>query len=90
MLFVLNVADYLLTMWALNLGGIELNPIMAPIISTPWTPFLKVAVVGVLCYLVAKRLRFTPGVVVLVAVMGFYTLVVVWNSLNIVLYHIYV
>jgi hypothetical protein len=87
-LFSLNVADYLLTIWALSLGGIELNPIMSPIISTPFGPIVKIALVGILCVFVALRLRFKPGVAVLAAVTTIYVAVVAWNSLNLALYYI--
>lgn len=86
-LFVLNVADYFTTMWALSLGGIELNPVMAPIISTPLTPFLKVVVVGVVCFFIARKVRFTPGVVALLVVTSFYAAVVSWNTFNLVRYY---
>ncbi len=87
-LFVLNVADYFLTIWALSLGGIELNPLMSPVISTPFGPIVKIALVGILCVLVALRLRFKPGVVLLVTVTAIYVAVVAWNSLNLALYYI--
>lgn len=87
LLFVLNVADYLLTLWVLRLGGIELNPIMAPIISTPYAAMLKIVLVGATCYLIAKRLRFTKGIVVLAAITSIYVCVVSWNATNLFLYY---
>ena len=86
-LFALNVADYFTTIWALNLGGMELNPVMAPLISTPYAPLLKIVLPGIVCYLIAKRLRFTVGVAALSFVTVYYALVVSWNSANLALYY---
>ena len=82
-LFVLNVADYFLTMRILELGGVEVNPLMAPIIATPLVPILKIVVVGVVCVVLAVYARTRLVVGFLVFAVGYYVMVVGWNAANI-------
>ncbi len=48
LLVTLQIIDSLLTMWAVNHGYIELNPVIAPIAGTYWMLVVKVLpVIGV-------------------------------------------
>ena len=81
-LFVLNVADYFLTVRILELGGVEMNPLMAPIIATPFVPILKIVVVGLACVAFAALARSRLVVGFLMFVVGYYVMVVGWNAAN--------
>lgn len=49
--YILNLADLAFTLYAIQRGGVELNPLMRnPAVMVAW----KVCGVGVLCYLLSK------------------------------------
>lgn len=49
-LAVFNVMDYLFTRWCLNRGFVEANPLMVPIVDTPWFFVIKVVLVPLALY----------------------------------------
>jgi hypothetical protein len=60
---VFNVADYLLTMLALNMGYREANPIMKLIIDTKFFPIVKILIVPLLLYSIwARRHKVGPRI----------------------------
>lgn len=79
-LLVLNVADLVLTRRLLGMGGVEANPVMAPLIGGGWGVLIKVALpvaVGVRCL----RAPLTRGLVLALCwVCVLYLGVVLWNA----------
>jgi len=47
---IFNIADYMLTLRCLEGGLVEGNPLMAPVVGTPWFFFIKVVLIPVLLY----------------------------------------
>lgn len=86
-IFALNVADYLLTIWMLRLGGIEVNPLMAPIVDTPLLPILKIVGVGVVCVFAALVARSKFAVRMMAFVVAYYVAVVGWNAGSLYLFY---
>ena len=79
-LFILNVWDYGITMFMLDLGGREMNPLMAPIIGTLWAPFIKIVLVAAACIFVARYARSKFAIRMLSFVVLYYVGVVSWNT----------
>ena len=84
LLFVLNVADVVVTRLLLNRGGVELNPLADHLLASNATLVVKVGIVVVLALRLRRR---PPGIVVLCfmwLVVGVYVLVVVVNGSQLV------
>lgn len=81
-LVVLNLLDVVLTRAVIASGGVEANPLMAPLMSGLATPLGLKAVVaglaGLLLLMCPERARVGEGAAVAVVVL--YSLIVVWNS----------
>ena len=77
----LNLADCATTMWFLQLGGAEANPLLAPIVHKWWAPLLvKTAIFVVVASTVMRshtRARTTDRL--LLAGVAYYVAVVAWN-----------
>lgn len=77
----LNLADCATTVWFLQLGGAEGNPLLAPIVNRWWAPLLiKTIIFLVVASAVMRshtRARTTDRL--LLAAVGYYVAVVAWN-----------
>lgn len=73
--YTLSLLDLILTLHALSMGAVELNPFMA---NVPFMVIYKVFVVGAACYLLRgkKILRFTAAL---------YAVVNLWHIYNLLL-----
>lgn len=75
-----NVFDYLATNHAvLEHGATELNPIMAPLIGTPWFILVKTVVPGAILYYVLPRRQWHWALVVGTIIM---LAVATWNVIG--------
>lgn len=78
-LLALNVLDVVVTEFSVNhLGAVEINPLMAPLIGTPWAFALKVALPLIVITL-ATRLRSWRFVNFLRAMVVLYIVIVLFN-----------
>lgn len=84
-----QVADWGMTVWALSLGAVEANPIMAPLFAmSPFVALLpKLGIVGLatLVYLGTRRLgRLSLGLIALSLVVSLppvaWNLIQLWNA----------
>ncbi len=86
-LFVLNIADYVLTVWALGLGGVEINAAMSPIIGSPAGFVVKVGVAFAVAAGFAVWGETKRHAAWLVLAVMFYVGVVIWNTAQLVAYY---
>jgi len=80
---LLQIGDALTTLYILNNGGRELNPIMNWLFKVFKTPTNAFIVKGLITFIIGIFLAF-ESFIVLVIVIVFYVLLVSWN-----LYHVY-
>ncbi len=79
-LWVLNVADLMITRLVLSMGGIEANPLLVNVIDSHWGIFLKVGFVGFIALSLALRKPVRQSAMGLAAVVGIYVAVVIHNT----------
>ena len=81
---ILNIADALITLWAISVfGAIEVNPLMSAIINLSPMLFLAIKVVAATSVLVLMwKMQHKTGVRVQYIVMALFIIVVLWNILN--------
>ncbi|MGI9641685.1 MAG: DUF5658 family protein [Acidimicrobiia bacterium] len=78
-LLALNVLDVVVTEFSVtHLGAVEINPLMAPLIGTPWAFVLKVALPLIVITL-ATRLRSWRLVKFLRGMVALYIVIVLFN-----------
>lgn len=78
-LLALNVLDVVVTNFSVDhLGAVEVNPLMAPLIGTPWAFAVKIALPLIVITL-ATRLRSWRMVKLLRALVMLYMVVVMFN-----------
>ena len=71
--YALNLLDLAFTLYALQHGGVELNPLMQ---NVPFQVFYKIFVIGALCWWLSKRTE--P-----IAKYGLWAITAVYAGLNI-------
>lgn len=84
-----SVIDYLATVRAIAHGVVELNPVMDPLIGTPWFPLIKLAIIPGALYavwLVRDRWQNNRGIylgiIALATAYGTLTMWHVWGQLR--------
>lgn len=78
-LLALNVLDVVVTEFSVDhLGAVEINPLMAPLIGTPWAFAIKVALPLIVITL-ATRLRSWRFVKFLRGMVALYIVIVLFN-----------
>lgn len=84
LLTALALADVLLSGWIMELGGSELNPVMAPFVSDPalFLCMKSLAIAGIgLIALLARRFHREGHRLVLLTSAAIFSQVVAWNVL---------
>lgn len=78
-LVALNILDYMVTQFNIeNLGAVELNPLFAPLIGTPWALVVKIVLpLGVV--FLASAIRSTKALTLLRAVVAIYLVVAIFG-----------
>jgi len=82
---VFNLLDYLLTLFFLQAGFRELNPIISPLVHTPYFPFLKLVIIPLLlCFIWRVRQSLNGRRIMFYAriLFGAYLLLMVYFSYN--------
>lgn len=85
--YLLNLCDLFLTLYALDNGGVELNPLMQ---SVPVMVGWKVVGVGVLCWFINKQTKSANKQTALLAYFGIslctsiYILTNLWHIVNLI------
>ncbi len=78
-LVALNILDYTVTNFNIEyLGAVELNPLFAPLIGTPWALVVKIGL-PLMVVLLASAIRSTKALTVLRAVVAIYLAVAIFG-----------
>ena len=78
-LVALNILDYTVTNFNIeNLGAVELNPLFAPLIGTPWALVVKIGL-PLTVVLLASAIRSTKALMLLRTVVAIYLAVAIFG-----------
>ena len=88
--YLLNLADLIITHYAVTVWGIatEANLLMAPLLESWAIVFIKVFLMAFVSYTLYRKRHYRVARRGVVFLLVLYSLVVVWNSLQVVLHFI--